>query len=286
MIRAVFDTMVWVAALRNRRARSAARLILDACITGAVRIVLSRELLRENIEVLLRPKLGIAAEDVFRFGSFLASRGDLVTIQGTPQGCPDPDDDMLFETAQIGNAGYLVSLDKKVLTLADAAKKLGITVITLSDFLEVLRTADVVHKNVIEPTEGISIMLGPHVARLAELAERLIELERDGPGDDPADQSVYFGSHDLLRTDLDTLFSAITDVFFLDPAQARNQLKAAVEDASSFLLKKATTTAFREADDTKMLLGDIDPDGPNRRQERWRDVVGSIELRERLIAGR
>jgi predicted nucleic acid-binding protein len=63
-MRAVFDTTVWVGAFRSRQATSGARLILNACVTGHVHAVLSRPVLHEAMEVLLRPALGLDAVDV------------------------------------------------------------------------------------------------------------------------------------------------------------------------------------------------------------------------------
>jgi len=114
-VRAVVDTTVWVGAFRSHRARSGARLILEACLHGHVQLVLSREVLRENVEVLLRPELGLDAADVLAFGLFLARHADVVTISGQPQGCRDRNDDIFLETARLGSAEVLVTVDRDLL---------------------------------------------------------------------------------------------------------------------------------------------------------------------------
>lgn len=114
-MRAVVDTTVWVGAFRSRRASSGARLILEACLHGHVQLVLSREVLSENLEVLLRPDLDLDAADVLEFGLFLARHADVVTLSGEPQGCRDPNDDIFLETARLGSAEVLVTVDRDLL---------------------------------------------------------------------------------------------------------------------------------------------------------------------------
>ena len=46
---------------------------------------MSREVLSENLEVLLRPDLQLDAADVLGFGLFLARHAEMVAISGEPQ---------------------------------------------------------------------------------------------------------------------------------------------------------------------------------------------------------
>ena len=77
--------------------------------------MLSREVLSENLEVLLRPDLDLDAADVLEFGLFLARHADVVTLSGEPQGCRDPNDDIFLETARLGSAEVLVTVDRDLL---------------------------------------------------------------------------------------------------------------------------------------------------------------------------
>ncbi len=115
LVRAVIDTTVLVSAFRSRSATSASRLILTACLNGHVQMVSSRQIIYENIEVLMRPLQRLPVEDVLEFGLFLARSAHLVELSGAPQGCRDPNDDMFVETARLGAAEYLVTFDRDLL---------------------------------------------------------------------------------------------------------------------------------------------------------------------------
>jgi len=148
-MRVVFDTTVWVGAFRSRQATSGARLILDACMAGHIHAVLSRPVLHEAMEVLLRPALDLDATDVLRFGLFLAQYGSFVRISGKPQGCRDPQDDMFLETARLGEAHVLVTFDKDLLELdlVDAMKREGIRIVSIGELVRELRDNGVIIGN-------------------------------------------------------------------------------------------------------------------------------------------
>jgi predicted nucleic acid-binding protein len=55
--------------------------------------------------------------------------------------CRDPDDDVLLETALAGHASYIVSRDGDLtrdLDLHEAATRLGLTPVTVAQFLQLL----------------------------------------------------------------------------------------------------------------------------------------------------
>lgn len=148
------DTSVWVGAFRSRRASSGARLILEACLQGHVRLVLSREILHENMEVLLRPDLGLDAADVLAFGLFLARHADVVPITCKPQGCRDPDDDIFLESARLGTAEVLVTHDRDLLA-SDLVERLGaenIRVLSIGSFVIELRDRGIVVGDAVVPS--------------------------------------------------------------------------------------------------------------------------------------
>jgi putative PIN family toxin of toxin-antitoxin system len=126
---------------------------LRACLNGHVQIVSSREIVHENIEVLMRPLHRIPLEDVLQFGTFLARTAALVELSGVAQGCRDPNDDMFLETARNGTAEYLVTFDRDLLdaSLVAALKAEDIRVASLVEFLDVLRARGLVIGNTVLP---------------------------------------------------------------------------------------------------------------------------------------
>ena len=126
---------------------------MRACLNGHVRLVLSREIVHENIEVLIRPQHRLPLEDVLDFGLYLARTADLVEIEGTPQGCRDPNDDVFLETARKGQAEYVVTFDRDLLEV-DLVGRLeadAINVVSIGTFLRELRTRGIVIGNTVVP---------------------------------------------------------------------------------------------------------------------------------------
>jgi putative PIN family toxin of toxin-antitoxin system len=152
-LRAVFDTTVWVSAFRSRTSTSASRLIMRACLGGHVQLVASREILHENIEVLMRPLHRLPIEDVLELGVFLARTAHIVELEGAPQGCRDPHDDMFLETARRGGAEYVVTFDRDLLDkgLVACLEADGIRVVSIAAFLQELRTRGIVSGNTVMP---------------------------------------------------------------------------------------------------------------------------------------
>jgi len=152
-LRAVFDTTVWMSAFRSRIPTSASRLIMRACLGGHVQLVVSREILHENVEVLMRPLHRLPLEDVLEFGVFLARTALIVELEGVPQGCRDPNDDMFLETARRGSAEYVVTFDRDLLD-QDLIARLefdAIRVVSIPAFLQELRTRGIVTENTVMP---------------------------------------------------------------------------------------------------------------------------------------
>ncbi|MBC5798658.1 MAG: putative toxin-antitoxin system toxin component, PIN family [Candidatus Eremiobacteraeota bacterium] len=142
-----------MSAFRSQSGTSASRLILRACLNGHVQIVTSRDILHENIEVLMRPMHHLPPADVLEFGLFLARTAELVELSGVPQGCRDRNDDMFLETARIGAAEYLVTFDRDLLddNLVNALQAQRIRVASLDAFLQALRAAGIVTGDTVMP---------------------------------------------------------------------------------------------------------------------------------------
>jgi len=137
MVRVVFDTVVFVRALLNRRSLWA-RLVFDRA--GEYRLVVSPPVVREAVGVLRRPELvrrfsTLPGRDPAAVLALLdeADRADVGTGP-IPPVARDPNDDVFLATARAGDAAFIVSEDKDLLVLevyegvriVDAAAFLGV----------------------------------------------------------------------------------------------------------------------------------------------------------------
>jgi putative PIN family toxin of toxin-antitoxin system len=114
-LRAVLDTNVWLSAFLTPSENSAARLIWNAWRTGVFDVVISHAIVNEIADKLV--EFGYERHDVEEFVALLYGLADTVTIEHQVMGCRDPKDDPFIETAINGHAEYLVTRDKRLLTL-------------------------------------------------------------------------------------------------------------------------------------------------------------------------
>jgi len=103
------------------------------------------ELLTELAEVLTRPRLqikyGYSLEDVTTYLRWIAELAYIVKATGELNLCRDPDDDILIETAVLGNATHIVSRDEDITRDAQVAHYLeerNIQAATIHRFLNML----------------------------------------------------------------------------------------------------------------------------------------------------
>jgi putative PIN family toxin of toxin-antitoxin system len=137
------DTNIWVSAFltpqgypaRIRRYWQANRFGVVSCL----------ELLTELAQVLTRPKLqskyGYSAGEVTVYLRSVAELANIVKITGTLNLCRDSDDDMLIETAIMGNATHIISRDEDITRDANVVHYLeerGIQALTINRFLREL----------------------------------------------------------------------------------------------------------------------------------------------------
>jgi putative PIN family toxin of toxin-antitoxin system len=140
-VRAVIDTNVWISAILNPGGAPAAiRSALDA---QRFTLVTSESLLNELREVLSRPRFArlsqVTPSEIDQLLAMLSERGETVPLTGSVELCRDPDDNMVIETALVGNAEVLVTRDddlKGVSLLASILRERGVTVLSLRQFLE------------------------------------------------------------------------------------------------------------------------------------------------------
>ena len=141
-MRAVVDTNILVSAVI--RIGQPAKLV-TRFLHGDFEIVLSQALLRELVIVLARPRIskryGLDPNELARYVGWFRSRTEVIEIRGTPQGCRDPEDDRVIETAVRGGADYIVTGDNDLLAdslLITKLRSFGIQVVTVRGFLELL----------------------------------------------------------------------------------------------------------------------------------------------------
>jgi putative PIN family toxin of toxin-antitoxin system len=144
-MRAVVDTNVWVRAFLNA-AGSAGR-VATALLEGSFTLVTSEPLLEELADVLTRPRVrrkhGRDDALIAAFVTALREGGELVLPAGTVQVCRDPDDNVLIETAQLGETDVLVSEDQDLhaIEVREHLAAAKIRVLTVAAFLAVVESS-------------------------------------------------------------------------------------------------------------------------------------------------
>ncbi len=140
MLRVVLDTVAFVRALINPHSRSG-RLLSE--FSDRFKIIVSKPTAQELLEVIQRPELTRKYRSLATISPRqvidLLSRADFVEIGNPPPIARDPKDDMFVATALAGQADYLVSEDKDLLALGDAA---GVSIIDTQTFLKILQPED------------------------------------------------------------------------------------------------------------------------------------------------
>jgi putative PIN family toxin of toxin-antitoxin system len=135
-VRAVLDANIWVRGFL--RGASYPGQVVDAWRARLFILVSSEPLLEELADVLARPavrrKTGLTADQAAAFVGELRDACDLVAIPQTLQLCRDPDDDVVIETAILGNAAVIVSQDEDLLSMVIP----GLSVLTAPEFLDLL----------------------------------------------------------------------------------------------------------------------------------------------------
>lgn len=142
------DTNVWVSAFINPSG-SPARLH-RAWMDNRFQVVVSLPLLDELSDVLTRPRIirkyPIQAADVEEFLLLLVRRSQVVVPAGALRECRDPDDDLILETATLGQAQYAVSRDDDIKRDRDLIRHLqahGVAILSVQQFLDKLDAGEI-----------------------------------------------------------------------------------------------------------------------------------------------
>jgi putative PIN family toxin of toxin-antitoxin system len=143
MLAAVIDTNVWISAFLNPAGNPAR--VYQAARAGHFVVIISRPLLAELAEVLIRPRLQhtrqLTKQQIEVFISGIEGAATQVPVTGSLALCRDPNDDMVLETAMAGKANYIVSRDEDLtrdLDLRDTAAARNIQIVTVAQFLKQL----------------------------------------------------------------------------------------------------------------------------------------------------
>lgn len=134
------DTNVWVSAFINPSGFPAR--LQRAWQENRFHVVVSFPLLNELADVLTRPRIirkyPIRPAEVEEFLRLLIQRSQIVTPTGSVHECRDPDDDLILETALLGQARYAVSRDDDIKRDLDLIRRLeahGVIVQSVQQFL-------------------------------------------------------------------------------------------------------------------------------------------------------
>lgn len=136
-MRAVIDTNILIRALI--KPTGSVGPILRRLRDGDFTAVYSESLLDELLEKLalpgIRDKYKLSDTDVSDFLALLALRGEMIEPKRKVNVCRDPDDDMVIEAALEGQARYVVTGDRDLLSLE---KFEAVDFVTARIFLQIL----------------------------------------------------------------------------------------------------------------------------------------------------
>jgi putative PIN family toxin of toxin-antitoxin system len=91
-------------------------------------------------------KYPIQSADVPEFLQLLIRRSQIVVPTGAVRECRDPDDDLILETALVGQAQYAVTRDDDIKRDRDLIEHLrahGVTVLSVQQFLDKLDIGEI-----------------------------------------------------------------------------------------------------------------------------------------------
>ena len=123
--RTVFDTNVWISYFIGKKTGEIMKMT-----EKSVALLHSTASVEEMIEVLSRPKFDKYKLDISDLLLFYTNISEFCHTEPKFTACSDPKDNFLFDLAIQGNAKYLVSGDKKVLSTPVESEKLRVTTLT------------------------------------------------------------------------------------------------------------------------------------------------------------
>jgi uncharacterized protein len=116
------------------------RQVLQAALSGAIRVGVSESTFAELLEVLNRPKFGFSARFVQIIASEFAAMAEWVEpTEHFEMVKDDPKDNQFIDCAIVAGAAYLVSGDKHLLKLGKCGKTAIVNVDSFIDILSKLK---------------------------------------------------------------------------------------------------------------------------------------------------
>jgi putative PIN family toxin of toxin-antitoxin system len=141
--RVLFDTNIWISAFINPTGPPAR--LLNLYTEDDYQLVASQPLLNEISAILSRPRVRravrVSDDRIALWFRRLQDEAIIVVPEGNLRLCRDPKDDIVLETAILGEARYLVSRDADIardLDLIALLHEHGIEVVTVAQFLALL----------------------------------------------------------------------------------------------------------------------------------------------------
>lgn len=143
ILRVLIDTNIWISGFINPFGAPAR--VLQLLTEDRYRLVVSHALLAEVEDVVTRPhirrRLRAGDDRIDEFLRIARTTGIWVEPTGTLRLCRDPNDDIILETALLGNATHVVSRDddmKRDLDLIANLQTRGVEVVSVAQFLTLL----------------------------------------------------------------------------------------------------------------------------------------------------
>jgi putative PIN family toxin of toxin-antitoxin system len=142
------DTNVWVSAFINPFGPPSR--LIRYWLDDRFEAVVSLPLLEELADVLSRPRIThkypIQSADVEEFLELLIQRSQIVVPTGAVHECRDRDDDIILETATLGQAQYAITRDddiKRDLDLIAHLEEHRVAVLSVQQFLTKLDAGEI-----------------------------------------------------------------------------------------------------------------------------------------------
>ena len=128
----ILDTNILISSLGwNGKPRA----IFQKCMDGKVELVISPPQIEEMRRVMDYPKFKFTAEQKETFIAIILEIATMVEITGKVKIIKeDPDDDIIVESAVVGNVDYIISGDPHLLKLKQFV---GIKIVTAHEFFEI-----------------------------------------------------------------------------------------------------------------------------------------------------